>query len=66
MYSMYNTDHQTIFLLGDLNIDFCMENNLLQCIINDYGLKNVVHGPTCFTIQDETILNDVNLTVQGH
>ncbi len=52
---------QTMFLLGDLNIKFCKENNSLQCILNDYGLTNALHGPMCFTNPDETKQNDVIL-----
>ncbi len=41
-------ESQTMFLLGHLDIDFCKENNPLQCILDDYGLTNVVHGATCY------------------
>ncbi len=41
---------------------FCQVNNPVQCIHNDYGLTNVVYGPTCYKNQDEQILNEVILT----
>ncbi len=51
-----------MFLLGDLNIDFCKENNPLQCILNDYGLTDGVHGPSCYKNPDEPKPNEVILT----
>ncbi len=55
-------ESQTMFLLGDLNIYFCKENNPLQCILDDYGLTNVVHGAACYNNPDELTLNDVIFT----
>jgi hypothetical protein len=53
---------QTMFILGDLNVDFCKENNPLEYVLNDYSLINVIKGPTCFKNPNAPTLNDVILT----
>jgi hypothetical protein len=48
--------------MGDLNVDFLQENNPLQEVLHDYGLTNIIEGPTCFKNLDKPTLNDVILT----
>ena len=53
---------QTLYLMGDLNVDFQCENNPLINVMNDYSLRNIISGPTCFKNIERPTLNDVILT----
>ena len=55
-------ESQTMFLIGDINVDFSKENNPLKCVLDDYGLQNVIKGPTCFKNHERPTLIDVILT----
>ncbi len=41
-------ESQTMFLIGDINVDFSKDNNPFKSVLDDYGLQNVIKEPTCF------------------
>ncbi len=51
-----------MFLICDINVDFSKDNNPLKSVLDDYGLQNVIKGPTCFKNPHVPTLNDVILT----
>ncbi len=45
---MCQVESQTMFLIGDINVDFSKDYNPLKSVLDDYGLPNVIKGQTCF------------------
>ncbi len=39
-------ESQTMFLIGDINVDFSKDNNTLKSVLDDNGLEHVIKGPT--------------------
>lgn len=50
------------FIMGDINIDFLKPINPLSDVLDVYGLKNIVTGPTCFKSKTNPSSVDVILT----
>ena len=62
MYQKCNYESKTIFVLGDLNVDFLKGKNPLQDTLDVFNLKNVIVGPTCFKSMQSPTAVDVILT----
>ena len=59
-YQRCNYESKTIFVLGDLNVDFLKGKNPLQDTLDVFNLKNVIVGPTCFkSVQSPTAVTVV-------
>ena len=53
---------KSVYLLGDLNVDFNLSSYVLSDVLDAYNLRNVVKGPTCFKSKTNPTLIDVILT----
>ena len=53
---------KSVYLLGDLNVDFNLSPHVLSDVLDAYNLRNVVKEPTCFKSKTNPTLIDVILT----
>ena len=56
------SESDSIFVVGDLNVNFKLNPNQLSNICDSYDLKQIIKGPTCFKNVDNPTLLDVILT----
>ena len=61
LYTRCENESNNIVILGDLNVNFCLESNPLKDDLDIYSLKNIVKGPTCFKSQTNPSAVDVIL-----
>ena len=47
LFSHARLDYKSIYILGDMNIDLKASPANLLSFMENYGLKNIVEGPTC-------------------
>nr|CAI5842932.1 unnamed protein product [Callosobruchus analis] len=51
------TQYENITILGDLNINFMVKNNILSNCFESYGLKQVISEPTRITETSSTLID---------
>ena len=53
---------KSTYIMGDINVDFLKTGNPLCDVMDVYGLKNIITGPTCFKSVENPSSVDVILT----
>jgi hypothetical protein len=61
----------TVYLVGDLNVNFHYKTHELSDIMDSYNLKNIIKGSTCFkSVQNPSLLDVIitnrTKTLSGH